>query len=285
MGKIREKMVGDMELRAYRPGTVKGYVRISGKFIEHFMISPELMGEQQVRQFLLHRLRNDKVGPATLKVDIAALKFLYEITLERPEVTARIPWPKVPRPLPDILDETEVPRLLEQVKNLKHRAIIMTTYGAGLRIIEACSLQPQDIDSKRMLIKVRNAKGGKDRFVMLPQRLVLALRAYWKQSRPQPPWLFPGHKIGRHISAQAVGQALKKAVEAAGIKKHITPHVMRHSFATHLLEGGTDVRTIQVLLGHGSIRTTERYLKVSKTHIARTQSPLDRLEQQDRPQG
>ncbi len=278
MGIVKDRMIEDMELRALSKGTIHTYTTTAHKFVAHFLIPPAQMGEQQVRAFLLHRLRDDKVGPSTLKVDIAGLKFLYEITLDKPEVTARIPWPKVKKTLPDILDETEVVRLLKCVDSLKYRAIMMTAYGSGLRIKETCSLRPKDIDSARMLIKVCYAKGDKERFVMLPQRLLLCLRSYWREIRPEGKWLFPGQKKGAHITKGAVGKALKKAVAAAGITKHVTPHVLRHTFATHLLEGGTDVRTIQVLLGHSSIRTTAGYLKVSKTHIAGTRSPLDSLE-------
>lgn len=278
MGHVRDKMIEDMQLRAFSKGTIYAYVNTVRRFVEHFMLPPAQLGEQQVRTYLLYRQRHDKVGPSTLKVDIAGLRFLYEITLDRPEVTARFPWPRVKKTLPDILDEAEVVRLLQCVDSLEHRAILMTAYGSGLRIAEACALEPRDIDSARGLIKVRNGKGGKERYVMLPARLLLCLRAYWKESRPKSPWLFPGQRPESHLSKKAVSDALKKAVSAAGITKHVTPHVLRHTFATHLLEGGTDVRTVQVLLGHASIRTTAGYLKVSKTHIASTRSPLDRLE-------
>jgi|WetSurMetagenome_2_1015567.scaffolds.fasta_scaffold228842_1 integrase/recombinase XerD len=277
MGSVRDKMIEDMQLRAFSEGTIEVYLARAQRFVEHFMLPPAEMGEHHVRTYLLHRQRHDKVGPSTLKVDIAGLRFLYEITLDRPEVTARFPWPRVKKTLPDILDEAEVVRLLQCVDSLEHRAIVMTAYGTGLRISEACALSPKDIDSGRGLIKVRNGKGGKERYVMLPERLLLCLRAYWKKSRPRSPWLFPGQKPGDHISKNAVSKALKKAVAAAGITKRVTPHVLRHTFATHLLEGGTDVRTIQVLLGHASIRTTAGYLKVSKDRIASTRSPLDRL--------
>jgi site-specific recombinase XerD len=235
------------------------------------------MGEKEIREYLLHMVRERKVGPSTLKMSVAALKFLYSQTLNRPEEVIRIPWPRVPKPLPVILSGSEVERLLQSVRSLKHRMIIMTAYGSGHRVGEACSLQIGDIDSKRMLIHIRAGKRKRDRYVMLPKRLLLCLREYYKTFRPVGPWLFPGRSPGTHISKKAVGEALRSAAKSAGISKRVTPHVLRHSFATHLLETGSDIRTIQVLLGHGSIRTTERYVKVSKSHVARVKSPLDLL--------
>ena len=218
-----------------------------------------------------------RASPASHKMHLAAVKFLYSVTLGRPEVAVRLPWPKVPRTLPDILDGDEVERLLCSVESLMHRAILMTAYGAGMRISEACSLGVGDIDSSRGLIHIRDGKRGRDRFVMLPRRLLVFLREYWRAVRPPGPRLFPGQKKGRSITPSAVRAALMKAVAAAAITKRVTPHVLRHCFATHLLEGGEDIRIIQVLLGHGSIRTTARYTQVSKLHIGGTQSPLDRL--------
>jgi site-specific recombinase XerD len=191
----------------------------------------------------------------------------------------------VPHTLPDILSLDEVQRLLAAIASLKHRVILMAAYGAGLRISEACSLEVGDIDSARGLIHVREGKGQRDRYVMLSPRLLGALRLYWKHERPTGPQFFPGQAEESCISAKAVQAALRAAVLEAKITKHVTPHVLRHSFATHLLESGTDVRVIQVLLGHASIRTTMRYTQVSATHIGRTQSPLDRLAPQEHAPG
>lgn len=212
-----------------------------------------------------------------MKMSVAALKFLYTHTLDRPEEVIRIPWPKTPRPLPVILSGTEVLSLLESLKPLQHRMVVMTAYGMGLRISEACRLSVDDVDSARMLVHVRNGKRGRDRYVMLPERLLVCLRGHWKTVRPPGPWLFPGRGPGTHIGAGAVRKALHKATDDAGIKKRVTPHILRGSFATHLLESGVDIRTIQALLGHGSIRTTEHYVQVSRAHIGRVQSPLDVL--------
>ena len=277
MGELKDKMAADLELRCYRPDTVKMYLRLSERFAEHYMRSPAEMGEEEVRSYLLHLLRDKKAGPSVVKMNVAALKFLYTHTLNRPEEVVRIPWPQTPKPLPDILSGTEVSCLLENVRSIKHRMIMMTAYGTGLRVNETCSLKVGDIDSKRMLIHVRDGKRGRDRYVMLPKLLLSCLREYWKSVKPPGEWLFPGRDPDSHIGADAVRDAMRKATKDAGITKRVTPHVMRHSFATQLLESGADIRTIQVLLGHGSIRTTERYVKVSRAHVGRTKSPLDLL--------
>jgi site-specific recombinase XerD len=277
MGKLKEKMTEDLELRCYKPGTCYNYLLSAKNFAAHYMTSPAEMGEEEIREYLLYLLRDKKVGPSAVKMSVAALKFLYTHTLERPEEVVRIPWPKAPKPLPTILSGTEVSRLLESLRSLKHRMMAMTAYGAGLRVSETCRLQVGDIDSDRMLIHVRDGKRGRDRYVMLPKRLLLCLRTYWKEARPPGPYLFPGARPDGHIGVSAAQKAVRKAARDAGISKRVTPHVLRASFATHLLETGSDIRTIQVLLGHGSIRTTERYTRVSKAHVGRVKSPLDML--------
>ena len=277
MERIRDRMHADLTLRRYSLGTVEKYLWCAATFVAFFGVSPLRLGEAEVRRFLLDLVEQKKASAATHKMFVAAIKFLYGVTLGRPEVAVRVPWPKVGRTLPDILSLDEVQRLLGAIDSLKHRVILMAAYGAGLRIGEACGLQVSDIDSARGLIHVRQGKGKRDRYVMLSARLLAALRAYWKAARPTGTLLFPGQKADTCISAEAVRDALRVAVDKAKITKHVTPHILRHSFATHLLEGGTDIRTIQVLLGHGSIRTTTRYTQVSAAHIGRTQSPLDRL--------
>lgn len=275
MGKIRNKMIADLELGNYSPNTKEAYVRIAAAFVRHFRRPPEQMGEHEVRTYLLNRM--ERVKPATVAIDLAAIKFLYEVTLDRPQVVARIPWPKIPKPLPDILSGSEVSSLLEAVESIKHRTILTTAYGAGLRISEACSLQVRDIDSQRMVIKIRRGKGAKDRYVPLAKTLLAALRAYFKQTKPPKPWLFPGGTPDHPIGPDAVRDALRKAVTKIGLKKRVTPHMLRHAFATHMLESGADIRLIQMILGHSSIRTTQRYTQVSTAHIARIESPLDKL--------
>ncbi len=275
MGQLKEQMKGDLELRCYSKETEKEYLRYVKHFAKYFKVSPAKMGQAEVRAYLLHLKRDEKAGPATMKGNVAALKFLYTHTLKRHEEVASIPWPKVPRPLPDILSGSEVGCLLTSIHSFHHRVITMTAYGSGLRIGEVCSLKPGDIDSKRMLIHIRDGKRQRDRFVMLPERVLLWLREYWRMARPKSEWLFPGRDPKQHISREAAAEAMQKAAKEAGITKHVTPHILRHSFATHLLETGTDIRTIQVLLGHNSIRTTERYTHVSKAHVGRVKSPLD----------
>lgn len=278
MGQLRDKMEQDLKLRRYRPKTSTEYLRWAGLYAAHFLPrSPLRLGEAQLREFLLYQLDQKKVGPASHKMAVAALKFFYGVTLGRPEVAVTIPWPKVPHTLPDILDPTQVQALLEAVGTAKHRAVIMTTYAAGMRISEACGLRTVDVDSKRKLIHIRDGKQGRDRYVMLSQQLLLFLRVYWQLERPSGTLLFPGETQTGCVSAEAVRKALHQAAQKLGLQKRVTPHLLRHSFATHLLEAGEDIRTIQVLLGHRSIRTTARYTQVSTRHIGRTQSPLDRL--------
>ena len=261
MGTIREKMVADLELKGYRPKTKKEYLRCAGNFIAHYMRPPSELGNKEIRAFLLHLLRVKKAGAPTLKMYVAAIKFLYTVTLERPEEVADIPWPQIPKPLPKVLSGTEMERVLAAIKSSTHRAIIMSAYAAGLRVSEACSLRISDIDSKRMVIHVHRGKGEKDRCVMLSRRLLECSGSF---SRSE-------------MCAGPARSALHKAIRAASIKKPVTAHVLRHSFATHLLEAGVDIRTIQMLLGHACIRTTSRYTHISAAHVARTKSPLDLL--------
>jgi site-specific recombinase XerD len=275
MGKLHDQMEADLKLRRYQPGTCQSYLSCARRFAAFNRRSPTEMGEPEIREFLLDLIDRQHMGPAGHKMAVASLKFLYGVTLDRPEVAVRIAWPQVPHTLPDILDRSEVEQLLSAIPSLKYRAILMTTYGAGLRIFEACALHVGDIDSRRGVIHVHHGKRQRDRFVMLSPRLLACLRAYWKAVRPEGERLFPGGTAAGIISESAVRKALAQAVKQAGIKKHVTPHVLRHSFATHLLEGGTDIRVIQVLLGHGSIRSTARYTQVSTRHIAATRSPLD----------
>lgn len=278
MGTLRDRMQADIHLRRYSPKTEKEYLRCAYNFAKHFMRSPAEMGEEEVRAFLVHLVEEDEVSPSVQKMYVAALKFLYRVTLKRPEVVADIPYPKIPRTLPDVLSAEEVVGLLEAVESIKYRAVITTAYSSGLRISEACGLRAAgDIDSDRGVIHVRLGKRNKDRYVMLSDRLLVLLREYWRTVRPEGDYLFPGARSGRPVSPSSVSRAFWKAAHRVGIVKRITLHTLRHSFATHLMENGTDLRVIQVVLGHGSIRTTSRYTHVSCRHIAETKSPLDCL--------
>jgi integrase/recombinase XerD len=280
MGTVHDRMREDLNLKNYAPGTVESYLRCAGMFLDKLRCPPLKAGEKDIRKYVLGLTRAK--SPATVKMHVASIRFLYEVTLRRPKLVASLHFPKVAHRLPDILDAHEVRRLLEAVEPPKHRAVLMAAYGAGMRISEACALLTTDIDSQRGVIHIREGKGDRDRFVMLSPTLLTALREYWKLYRPTPPVLFPGEKSGTCISHEAVRKALHRAKSKAGIAKRVTPHSLRHAFATHLLEGGADIRTIQVLLGHGSIRSTARYTQVSVRHICKTCSPLDRLQQ---PQG
>jgi site-specific recombinase XerD len=278
MSKTRDVMLADMQLRRYRPTTIKQYLRCAGNFVLHYMRPVEELGEAEVRGFFLHLVQVKEVSPFVHKMHVAAVSFLYTHTLRRPEVVYWLPWPKMPKSLPVVLSGSEVLALLEAVESPKYRAILMCAYGAGLRVSEACELTPADIDSKRMLIHVRDGKRARDRYVMLGPCLLQALRTWWRVERPtRDSYLFSGAEPGSHVSSNSVRIVVKKAALAAGVEKRATPHVLRHSFATHLHESGVDLRVIQELLGHSSIRTTARYTHVSAAHLARTKSPLDLL--------
>jgi site-specific recombinase XerD len=277
MGELYQRMARDLAIKNLAERTREQYLRCCTLFAGYHMVSPRELGVEEVKQYLGHLLKQG-ASPEKLKMHIAGLKFLYGVTLERPEVVAKIPWPKVPHKKPDILSPKEVERLLTAGAGHPIPAMVaMTAYAGGLRIGEACRLRPEDIDSERMLIHVRLGKGKKDRFVMLSWQLLLVLRAYWKAVQPKGGWLFPGRETGTHISDSAVEKALKVAAQKAGLTKRVTPHLLRHSFATHLLEDGADIRVIQVLLGHGSIRTTARYTQVSAKHVGSVKSPLDKI--------
>ena len=222
------------------------------------------------------------LAPSSVSVATGALRFLYKVTLKRDWAVDEIPMPKRPFKLPVILSREEVMQFLNSVHSIKHRAILVTAYAAGLRISEATHLKVTDIDSQRMMLRVDQGKGRKDRYVMLSPRLLELLRKYWKAMRPTA-WLFPGDVPGQPITRSAVGLACHKAHRASGITKPITAHSLRHAFATHLLESGTDVRTIQLLLGHRSLATTSRYLKVATTTVCATASPFDVLPRVEPP--
>ncbi len=228
-----------------------------------------------VRAYLLHLVQK-KVSWSSYNQTLGALRFLYEVTLGRKDVLERIPFPKQPKRLPVVLSLEEVTRFLAAVVGIKYRAILMTAYAAGLRLSEVTGLRVADIDSKRMVIRVRQAKGRRDRYVMLSPRLLAVLREYWKVIRPTD-WLFPGDVPGQPISGKAVHLACVRAARDAGLDKHVTLHTLRHSFATHLLEAGTDLRTIQVLLGHSKLETTAIYTHVSPAAVEATRSPFDRI--------
>ncbi|MBX3226239.1 MAG: site-specific integrase [Labilithrix sp.] len=277
MGKLCDQMIEDLQLRDYARKTCRSYVDCARAFVAYHRKPPQQMGELEVREFLMHLVEKRKVSPAHRKMHVAAIKFLYQVTLRRPDVVARIPWPKVPQGVPEILSGSEVAALLDAVESVKHRAVIMTAYGAGLRISEVCGLRVEDIDSKRMTIRVRHGKGNQARYVPLPERVLFLLRRYWAVERPTKPWLFGGAQAGCPLSQASVRYHLDAAAKKTGVAKRVKPHILRHTFATHLLELGTDIRVIQMLLGHRSIRTTVRYTRVTSRVLAKTKSPADVL--------
>jgi integrase/recombinase XerD len=278
MGKLRDQMVSDLLLRNYSPKTLQAYTGCMLRFVKHFRRPPDLMGESEIREFLLYLVEERKASPSLRKMFVAGIKFFYRVTLNRPEAVERIPYPKIPKTLPDVLTQEEVAAIINAVESVKYRTIIATTYAAGLRITETCRLHARgDIDSNRMLIHIRGGKGGKDRYVVFGERLLMLLREYWIRTRPEGLYLFPGQDPDQHISPVSVYQVFKKALGKTGITKHVTLHTLRHSCATHLTEAHTDIRLIQVLLGHGSIRTTSRYTHVSAELIGRIKSPFESL--------
>jgi len=275
MGITRDRMMQDLEAGGYAKGTQQAYLAAASDFVAFHWRPAEQMGQDEVRQYLGYLRNIRQLSAGRMKQCLAALKFLYGKTLGRPEVVSFICWPKQPSRLPTVLSIIEVVILLEALQTLVYRVMATTLYATGVRVSELCRLQTTDIDATRGVIRVLG-KGNKQRLVMMSPRLLAVLRAYWKTQRPTGPYLFTGAD-GKPLEPRAVRKALAKATEQAGIAKHVTPHVLRHSFATHLLENGTDLRTIQVLLGHSSIKSTTIYTKVSATLIARTPSPLDQL--------
>jgi integrase/recombinase XerD len=276
MGQLRDRMEVDLKLGGYSPSTRKIYLLYARLFAKHHMRSPAEMGEEEIRQYLLHMVEERKISRETYRQIRAALIFLYTITLKRPTEVDHLPVRRNKVKLPVVLSGTEVERVLDAIRSRKYRAIMMAQYAGGLRISEACRLHPEDIDSKRMVIHVRAGKGSKDRYTVLSERFLGYLRDYYRRFRPEE-WLFTGRTAEGHASAETSRRVFHAAVASAGISKKITPHVLRHCFATHLLESGVDIAVIQSLLGHGSLRATEVYTHVSVEHIGRVKSPLDLL--------
>lgn len=274
METFKEQMQGDMVLRNFSPHTQELYHRAARDLELHFNKPPDRLGEKDVKSFLLSIVETKKRSQSTLKANYAALRFLYETTLKKRWVMDKIPYPKSTRKLPIVLERTEVENLLMSAGGLKQRAMLIVTYAAGLRVSETAHLKITDIDSSRMLIRVEQGKGKKDRYTLLSDRALETLREYWKKYRPNH-WLFPGENPERHISIATIQAAFKRAKRKAGITKPASCHTLRHSFATHLLESGVDLHHIQLLLGHASTKTTTIYLYVSKKTLSKIVSPLD----------
>lgn len=276
MGQLRDRMETDLKLGGYSPSTRKIYLLYARQFVRYHMRSPAEMGEEEIREYLLHMVEKRRISRETYRQIRAALIFLYTVTLKRPTEVDHLPVRRNKVKLPVVLSGTEVQTLLDAIHSGKYRAIMMAQYAGGLRISEACRLRPEDIDSKRMVIHIHAGKGGRDRYTVLSERFLFHLREYYREYHPEG-WLFPGKTEEGHASPETSRRVFRTAIATTGISKKVTPHVLRHCFATHLLESGVDIAVIQSLLGHGSLRATEVYTHISVEHIGRVKSPLDLL--------
>lgn len=269
------RFAGDLQMANRAPKTIQQYVASVRRFEEYLGHDPVDASQESVRRWV-DILRQEAIGASRLGLHYAALKFLYARTLGQPEKVAWITIPKAKAPLPSILVKTEVARLLDGFTTAKYRTFFTLVYATGLRISEACQLETRDIDVMQQVIHVRDGKGGKDRMVPMGGKLYLLLRTYYKHEQPPKPWLFASKSAGP-LCADTARRALLCAAAASGIGKIVKPHLLRHAFATHLLEGGEDLRRIQVVLGHGSIRSTQIYTQVAPSQIAAVRSPLEDL--------
>ena len=276
MTDLRQRMIDDMRVRNLAVNTQKSYVLQVAAFAKYFSLSPTELGPEEIRSYQIHLIDDNNLAPGSLCVVVSALRFLYQTTLKKTWTLDEIPAPRKPQKLPIILSQEEVKHFLECVDSPMHYAILSTLYAAGLRVSEACQLKVTNIDRQRMTIRVDQGKGNKDRDTLLSPRLLEILRNCWKLHR-SPVWLFPSPVLEQPISRDAVGLACRKAQTRSGLKKPVTPHSMRHAFAVHLLENGTDLRTIQLLLGHRSLSTTACYLKLAVSQVCATTSPFDLL--------
>ena len=268
---LRRRMIEDMTIRNLSPATQQSYLYAVAKFSRHFGRSPDRLGLEEVRAYQLHLIAQ-KRSWSHINQTVCALRFFYGVTLGRSDALERIVAAREPQKLPVVLSGEEIVRFLEAVPGLRNRVALTTAYGAGLRVGEVARLQTSAIDSSRMLIRIEQGKGGKDRYVMLSPQLLQILRAYWRLARPGR-WLFPGQEPAEPVSVATLQDACRLAARRAELSKPVTVHTLRHSFATHLLEGGTDIRIIQVLLGHSRLSTTARYTQVATTPDRRHREP------------
>ena len=278
MTALRQRMIEDLRVRNYAPKTIDLYVRSVARFAQHFGKSPDLLGPEHVREYQTLLVNTKKVSWPIFNQAVCALRFFYKFTLGKPWMIEHIPYPKQERRLPIILSPEEIATFFQAVSNIKHRTVLMTMYGSGVRIAEALALHVDDIDSRRMVIRVEQGKGRRDRYTILPPTLLESLRDYWKNSRSRP-WLFPNRTSQQPLTQNAMHRAIRRICRRAGIAKPITTHTMRHCFATHLLEAGVDLRTIQLLLGHRSLNTSALYLHVAAGALRSDGKPIDLLAQ------
>jgi site-specific recombinase XerD len=278
---LRRRMIEDMTIRKFAPRTQEGYIRAVKGFSAFFGASPDRASFEDLRRYQLHLVASG-AGSPTINHSVTALRFLFIVTLRKPQVVIRLPFIREPRKLPIVLSPEEVARLLDAAPSLKHKAALSVAYGAGLRASEIISLKVEDIDSTRMVIRVEQGKGRKDRYVMLSPYLLDLLRAWWKSARPRG-WLFPGRDLGQPLTTRQLNRACHAAAMMAEIDKPVSLHTLRHSFATHLLEQKTDIRVIQVLLGHKKLDTTALYTRVALKALGEITSPLEQLVTTTRP--
>ena len=276
MSSLRKKLIEDLRVRNYSPRTVDTYVRCVASFASHFGKSPHLLGPEHVRDYQLFLVEGKHASWALFNQTVCALRFFYKVTLGKKWVIAHIPFPRQEKRLPVVPSVRELRALFSAVENLKHRTVLMTMYASGLRISEAMNLQLSDIDSDRMLVRIRQGKGKRDRYVPLSPTLLSVLREYWRVYRPKS-WLFPGSSSDQPLSVSSIQKVCSGAGRRARLSKRVTTHTMRHCFATHLLEAGVDLRTIQLLLGHQSLSTTTVYLHVATQALQSTEGSLDLL--------
>lgn len=280
MTHLREMMLEELQRRNYSQSTVTAYVSAVEDFALHFGRRPDQLGPDQIRTYQAHLFTEKELAARTVAQRTAALRFFYLKTLKRPYPVEEFPYPKIPRRLPTVLSQDEVARLIDSSANLFHRAMLMTLYSTGVRRAELCHLQVSDIDSQRMMLHVHLGKGNRDRDLPLSSKLLETLREYWRWMKPKT-YLFPGLVRGCRadvpITGKAVWYACREAAQQAGINKEVGPHTLRHCFATHLLEAGADLRTIQILLGHADLKHTTVYLHLSQRHLRTVGNPLDAI--------
>jgi integrase/recombinase XerD len=277
MKPLRQKMLNDMKLRRFAPNTQEAYVSAVAGLAKHYKQSPELLDKEKIQAYLLHLMEGRKLSWGSCNVVVSGLRFFYTQTLGIDSMHLGIPPMKTQTKLPEVLSVEELTRLFQCTRNLKHRAILMTTYAAGLRVSEVVNLRLKDIDSGRMMIRVCQGKGNKDRYTILSNRLLTELRTYWRKYKPLL-WLFPGAYSDKPMNRATPERIYYSAKERAGITKEGCIHTLRHCFASHLLEAGVDLRTIQLLMGHSSITTTTRYMRITSKKLSATKSPLDLIE-------
>lgn len=276
MTRLRQRMIEDLTIRNYSPRTIDIYVERVAKFAQHFGQPPDRLGPDEIRAFQLFLVQTKKTSWAQLNQTVCALRFFYKVCLGQAWMIEHVPFPRQPRRLPVVLSRQEVAALFEAVTNLKHRTILMTLYASGARLSEGLALRVADVDSGRMLLRLEQGKGAKDRYVPLSRTLLGQLRRYWKHYHPLG-WLFPSTEPERPLTGSAVQKVCTRAADKAHLGKRVSPHTLRHTFATHLLEAGTDLKTIQVLLGHRHLNTTSRYLHVAAASAGGRQHALDLL--------